>query len=320
MNPQDADDWKHTKETLEWELGVELCALLEDPTVSDVMLNPDGKLFVERLGKPKMFFGNMDWVKAMAVIGTVAATMNTVINSRNPILECEFPLDGSRFLAVIPPVTTGPHFTIRKKAIMVFTLADYVEQGVMTVWQREIIETSVRMRDNILIAGSTGSGKTTLTNAVMRYLVDSAPDHRLLILEDTRELQCAAENAVSLKVMPGVDMILLVKTTMRENPDRILVGEVRDGAAHALLKAWNTGHPGGVVTMHANSAYAALTRMEQLVAEATISPVPSLIAEAVNVVVFIAKHPCGRLVEEIIRVTGHDGNKYLTESIGGSNV
>jgi P-type conjugative transfer ATPase TrbB len=320
MNSETIEDQLHTKEKLEWELGAELCALLDDPTVSDIMLNPDGKLWVERLGKPKVYIGDMPSSKSMAVIYTVAATMDRVMTAKNPILECEFPLDGSRFLAVIPPVTTGPHFTIRKKAIMVFTLADYVEQGIMTVAQREVIEAAVRARDNILIAGSTGSGKTTLTNAVMRYVVDASPDHRLLILEDTRELQCTAENFVCLKAIPNIDMILLVKTTMRENPDRILVGEVRDGAAHALLKAWNTGHPGGVVTMHANSAAAGLIRMEQLVAEATSSPVPSLIAEAVNVIVFIEKHEGNRRVKEIIRVTGHDGIKYSTEVIGGVNV
>ena len=310
---------RRISEKLMYELG-HLYKLLDDPAVTDIMLNPDGKVWVERLGQTPIRAGEMSSSNAMDVIRTVAATMDLVMTAKNPILECEFPLDGSRFLAVIPPVTTGPQFTIRKKAIMVFTLADYVEQGIMTPAQRLVIEEAVRERKNILIVGSTGSGKTTLVNAVIRYVVEASPDHRLLILEDTRELQCLAENYVPLKVVDGVDMVRLVKITMRENPTRIIVGEVRDGSAHALLKSWNTAHPGGVATLHANSAYAGLTRMEQLVQEAVRIPMASLIAEAVDLIVFIEKYEKNRRVKEIIHVDGHDGQKYNTRLIGEENV
>lgn len=320
MSVLDQDETRRRiSEKLMYEMG-SLYELLDDPTVTDIMLNPDGKVWVERLGQAKVCAGTMTASKAMDIIRTVAATMDLVMTAKNPILECEFPLDGSRFLAVIPPVTTGPQFTIRKKAIMVFTLADYVEQGIMTSAQRLVIEEAVRARKNILIVGSTGSGKTTLVNAVIRYVVEASPDHRLLILEDTRELQCLAEDFVPLKVVEGVDMVRLVKVTMRENPNRIIVGEVRDGSAHALLKSWNTAHPGGVATLHANSAYAGLTRLEQLVAEAIRIPMPELIAEAVDLVVFIEMDAGSRRIKEIIRVDGHDGRKYKTQQIGGKNV
>lgn len=320
MSVLDQDETRRRiSEKLMHEMGL-IYELLDDPMVTDIMVNPDEKIWVERLGQASVHAGNMAAAQTMDIIRTVAATMDQVMTRTNPILECEFPLDGSRFLAVIPPVTTNPQFTIRKKAIMVFTLADYVERGIMTPEQRLVIESAVRERKNILIAGSTGSGKTTLVNAVIRYMVEASPDHRLLILEDTRELQCLAENYVPLKVVEGVDMVRLVKITMRENPDRIIVGEVRDGSAHALLKSWNTAHPGGVATLHADSALRGLTRLEQLVQESVKIPMPALIAEAVDLVIFVEKHADGRRVKEIIQVDGHDGRNYITQSIGGSNV
>jgi type IV secretion system protein TrbB len=308
-----------TIEKLTYELGP-IYELLDDPTVTDIMLNPDGKIWVERLGQASVCVGEMAAPRTMDIIRTVAATMNLVMTRNNPVLECEFPLDGSRFLAVIPPVTTGPQFTIRKKAIMVFTLADYVTQGIMTAAQRSVIEEAVRARKNIMIFGSTGSGKTTLVNAVIRYIAEASPDHRLLILEDTRELQCVAENHVFLKVSGDVDLNALVAVTMRENPDRVIVGEVRGRAAYDMLKVWNTGHPGGAGTAHADSAEDGLFRMEQMVQEAIQIPMPALIARAVNLIIFIEKGPEGRRVKEIIQVDGHDGRKYQTQQIGGNNV
>ena len=320
MSVLDQDETRRRiSEKLMYELGP-IYELLDDPTVTDIMLNPDEKIWVKRLGQASVFVGKMAAAQTMDIIRTVAATMDLVMTRNKPILECEFPLDGSRFLAVIPPVTTGPQFTIRKKAIMVFTLADYVEQGIMTPNQRLAIENAVRDRKNIMIFGSTGSGKTTLVNAVIRFIAEASPDHRLLILEDTRELQCVAENYVSLKCTEDVDMEELGRITLRENPDRILVGEVRGRAAHALLKFWNTGHPGGAGTAHANSAEDGLTRMEQMVQEAIQIPMPELIASAVDLIVFIEEDPEGRRVKEIIHVDGHDGQKYNTRLIGEENV
>ncbi|MGC4252921.1 MAG: P-type conjugative transfer ATPase TrbB [Sphingobium sp.] len=269
-------------EKLRRELGPTICGLLEDPTVIEIMLNPDGRLWVEKLGEPMARIGVMSASQAESLMGTVASTLRTQITAGNLILECELPLDGSRFEALIPPVVTGPTFTLRKKAIRIFSLDDYVESGIMTQAQCDGIQAAVRNRRNVLVVGGTGTGKPTLTNAIIRYMAEAAPQDRIAIIEDTGELQCTAENAVLMRSVDHVDLTRLLKATMRSRPDRILVGEVRDGAALALLKAWNTGHPGGAATVHANSAPAGLIRMEQLVAEATPAPMHTLIAEAVD--------------------------------------
>lgn len=304
------------KESLIRQLGPEICRFLEDRAVIEIMLNPSGELWVERLGEPMAMRGYMSASQAELLMNTVASTLNEVMTAQNPILECELPLDGSRFEGLIPPVVSAPTFTIRKKASMVFTLDNYVEQRIMAPAQYVEIRKAVRDKKNILIVGGTGTGKTTLTNAIIRYMVDECPDDRLVILEDTMELQCTAKNAVLLRSVEQADMTRLLKATMRLRPDRILVGEVRDGAALALLKAWNTGHPGGVATIHANDAMSGLTRMEMLVREANQAPMQQLIAEAVNLIVSIEKHAGGRRIKEIVQVTGHDGQKYVTRSIG----
>lgn len=306
------------REKLKRETGSVICGLLEDQTVIEIMLNADGGLWVERLGKRMELIGQFPHTQARAMIDTVASTLHVAITAHNPVLECEFPLDGSRFAALIPPAVSAPIFAIRKKAIMVFSLADYVMQGIMTEAQRAAIEQAVRDRENILIVGGTGTGKTTLTNAVIRYMVDACPDDRLLIMEDTMELQCSARNAVLMRATEQTNMTSLLKLMMRLRPDRILVGEVRDGAALDLLKAWNTGHPGGVATVHANSASEAFLRLEDMVSEATQAPKQRLIAAAVNLIVSIEKHGGSRRIREILKVAGHDG-QYITQSIGGNN-
>lgn len=302
-------------EKLQRELGPAVLACLRDPTVVEIMLNPDGTLWVERHGKPMEPFGHMSTAQAESLMATVAATLKTQITAQNPILECELPIDGSRFEALIPPVVSGPTFTIRKRALVVYTLDDYVEQGIMTTTQRDAIAAAVRHRKNILVVGGTGTGKTTLTNAIIRHMVDVAPQDRLAIIEDTNELQCTAKNAVIMRAVEHVDMTRLLKATMRLRPDRIIVGEVRDGAALALLKAWNTGHPGGVATVHANSAPAGLIRLEQLIAEATQAPMTTLIAEAIDLIVSIERTATGRRVKEVVTVEGHDGHNYVTQPV-----
>lgn len=305
-------------EKLSRELGPLVCQLLADPTVVEVMLNPNGQLWVERLGEAMKPVGTMSPSKAEAVMATVATTLRTNINRENPILECELPLDGSRFEALIPPVVSAPTFTIRKKALKIHTLAEYVEDGIMTAGQCEAIREAVRTRKNILVVGGTGTGKTTLTNAIIDAIVAATPEHRIAIIEDTGELQCSARNAVTMRAVDNVDMTRLLKATMRLRPDRILVGEVRDGAALALLKAWNTGHPGGAATVHANtnSATAGLIRLEQLVSEATAADMRQLIAEAVDLVVSIDKAEGGRrIIREVLSVSGYDGQNYVCKPL-----
>jgi len=310
---------RRNHEKLRRELGTTICAWLDDVDIVEIMLNEDGSLWIDRLGEGMSRGGHLSSSAALSAIGTVASFMNVTVTRQDPILECELPLDGSRFEALIPPIVSAPVFTIRKKAVKIFTLDDYVRNSIMSVQHCDLIKQAVLERQNILVVGGTGTGKTTLTNAIINHMAETTPDHRLVIIEDTGELQCSSPNRVPLRVVEHVNMTRLLKVTMRLRPDRILVGEVRDGAALALLKAWNTGHPGGAATVHANSAEAGLIRLEQLVAEATEAPMQVLIAEAVDLVVFIERiedEPgVSRRVSKVIRVHGYDDGKYHTISL-----
>jgi len=303
-------------ESMRRQLGVPLCGVLAEAGLVELMLNADGRVWADWLGRGMAPVGAMAGAAAEAFIGTVASMLRGTITRENPILECELPsaapFDGSRFEAMIPPVVSAPVFTIRRKASSVFTLGEYERQGIMSARQRAAIESAVRERRNILVVGGTSTGKTTLTNAIIACMVEAAPEHRLVIIEDTGELQCSAENAVVLRATDTVDMQRLLKATMRLRPDRIIVGEVRDGAALSLLKAWNTGHSGGASTIHANDAEAGLTRLEQLVAEVSQTPMQAVIAEAVDLIVCIAKadNEPGRVVREVVSVSGFVGGSY----------
>lgn len=296
------------------ELGV-VAKYLEDPEVCEIMLNPDSRLWIERFGQPMEHVGFMTAGQAEALMSTVAATLRTTITRENPILECELPLDGSRFEALIPPIVAAPTFTLRMKAVKVFTLADYVASGVMTARHKEVLELGIVDRKNILVVGGTGSGKTTLCNGIIDGVSTLTPEHRVVIGEDTSEIQCTAKNVVFLRTSDTVDMLRLLKVTMRLRPDRIVIGECRGGEALALLKAWNTGHDGGVATVHANSARAGLIRMEQLIAEVSPAPMQNLIAEAVDLVVFIKKTAQGRRIEEIVSVEGYNSAGYIFKTM-----
>ena len=295
-------------EKLRRELGPAVLAALEDPDITEVMLNPDGGLWVESQRQGMRDTGRqMPAMQAENLIGTVAAMLGTVVNASAPIVEGELPLDGNRFEGILPPVSTAPVFVIRKRPSALYTLGDYVRAEILDAAQAEILRAAVRARQNLVIAGGTTSGKTTLANALIAEMVrlgDAA--QRIVILEDTRELQCSARNVVQLHTGDVADLTRLTRVTMRLRPDRIIIGEVRGGEALALLKAWNTGHPGGVTTIHANSAMAALMRLDSLIQEAGVPPQPRLVAEAVNLVVFIARTPEGRRVRELATVAGYD--------------
>ncbi|RWX23220.1 P-type conjugative transfer ATPase TrbB [Rhizobium leguminosarum] len=295
-------------------LGDQLCIALDDANVVEIMLNPDGKLFIERLGHGVAPAGEMSSAAAEMVIGTVAHALQSEVDTEQPIISGELPIGGHRFEGLLPPVVTKPAFTIRRRASRLIPLEDYICAGVMTEYQAATIRSAISARLNIIISGGTGSGKTTLANAVIHEIVKSAPQDRLVILEDTAEIQCAAENAVLLHTSDTIDMARLLKSTMRLRPDRIVVGEVRDGAALTLLKAWNTGHPGGVATIHSNTAMSALRRLEQLTAEASQQPMHEVIGEAVDLVISIERTPRGRVVRDIIHVERFINGQYEIES------
>ncbi len=294
-------------------LGDQLCVALDDATVVEIMLNPDGRLFIERLGHGVAEAGVMTPAAAEVVIGSVAHALQSEADDERPIISGELPIGGHRFEGLLPPIVSGPTFTIRRRASRLIPLNDYVTSKVMTEAQASAIRSAIDARMNIVISGGTGSGKTTLANAIIAEIVLSAPDDRMVILEDTAEIQCAAENAVSLHTRDTIDLARLLKSTMRLRPDRIIVGEVRDGAALTLLKAWNTGHPGGVTTIHSNTAMSALRRLEQLTAEASQQPMQEVIGEAVDLVVSIERTGKGRRVREVIHIEGYRNNQYQTE-------
>jgi type IV secretion system protein TrbB len=303
-------------EKLERELGEQILGCLNDPDVIEIMLNPDGVLWVERMGRPMARLGEMTPHRAEAAMATIAALHKTTITRDAPILECELPLDGSRFEGLLPPVVAGPSFCIRKRATRIFTLDDYVSAGTMTARQRALICEAALGHKNILVVGGTGSGKTTLVNAIIHLIAKEMPQERLLILEDTAEIQCAAPNHVFKRTTGAIDLRQLLRSTMRYRPDRIFVGEVRGGECLDLLKAWNTGHPGGVATVHANDAISGLVRLENLAAEVTAAPMQKTIASAIDSIVFIAKTAAsksGRQVQELLRVIDHDGAGYITK-------
>ncbi|AJD43540.1 conjugal transfer protein TrbB 1 (plasmid) [Rhizobium gallicum bv. gallicum R602sp] len=287
-------------------LGDQLCVALDDSTVVEIMLNPDGKLFIERLGHGVAPAGEMSSAAAEMVIGTVAHALQSEVDTEQPIVSGELPIGGHRFEGLLPPVVSKPAFTIRRRASRLIPLEDYVRSGVMSKQQALTIRSAISSRLNIIISGGSGSGKTTLANAVINEIVKSAPDDRLVILEDTAEIQCTADNAVLLHTSDTVDMARLLKSTMRLRPDRIVVGEVRDGAALTLLKAWNTGHTGGVATIHSNTAMSALRRLEQLTAEASQQPMQEVIGEAVDLIISIERTARGRRVRDVIQIGQRD--------------
>ena len=216
----------------------------------------------------------------------------------------------------MPPVATAPCFSIRKPADVIYRLADYVTANILTPRQAVLLTTAVIERRNIVVVGGTSSGKTTLVNALLAEI--ALHGERVVILEDTRELRCAAEDCVTLRTKPGVASLAdLVRSTLRLRPDRIVVGEVRGPEALDMLKAWNTGHPGGITTLHANSAAAALVRLEQLVQEAVVTVPHALIAEAVDVLVFINGRGAQRRVESLLELEGlNDDGSYILKPMG----
>ena len=294
---------RRSHDALRRALGADILAALTDDQVVEIMLNPAGDLWSDSHAGGMQCIGKIDRVRAMSIVATVAAMLGTTVTPESPILECELPLDGSRFEALIPPVVPAPTFALRKRAKLIFTLADYVDGGVMTALQATMIKTAVAERKNILIAGGTGTGKTTLANAVLNEISAISPDHRIVIIEDVLELQCSVKNTVFLRTSANIDQVSLLRATLRLRPDRIVVGEVRDKSALALLKAWNTGHPGGIGTVHANSTGAALVRVGQLIQEAGVPAAPELISEAVNLVISIRRSSTGRLIDEVAEVT-----------------
>ena len=294
------------------EMGENIRQAMDDPSVVEVMLNPNGTVWTDKLGKGMEYLCDMNEIDALQMLGTIAHMLGTVINTHNPKVEGELPGDGSRVEGVIPPIVAKPAFNIRKKASAVFPLSQYVQTGRAIESDIEILRDAIKKRKNILVVGGTGTGKTTFVNAILNEIKLLTPGHRLVILEDTAELQCTVENFVAMRTNDEVSMQDLLKITMRQRPDRIIIGEVRGKEALDMIKAWNTGHPGGVCTVHANDARAGLLRIEQLILEVSANPMRELVGEAINVVAFLVRDPkIGPRLAELISVEGVEDGEYI---------
>ena len=287
-------------------MGASIAAWLADPAIIEIMLNPDGRLWVDRLGEGPADSGErLKPADGERIIRLVAHHVGVEAHAAAPRVSAELPEGGERFEGLLPPVVTAPTFAIRKPAVALFTLGTYVEAGIMSADQADILRRGVAERLNILVAGGTGTGKTTLTNALLAE-VAATPD-RVVLIEDTRELQCAAPNLVAMRTKDGVASLSdLVRSSLRLRPDRIPIGEVRGPEALDLLKAWGTGHPGGIGTIHAGSAIGALRRMEQLVQEAVVTVPRALIAETIDLIAVLVRDGTGRRLAELARVDGLD--------------
>ncbi|OYW37459.1 MAG: P-type conjugative transfer ATPase TrbB [Brevundimonas sp. 12-68-7] len=295
-------------------LGPDIAGFLDDAGVVEVMLNPDGRLWIDRLaGGLEDTGARMTAADGERIVRLVAHHVGAEVHAGAPRVSAELPETGERFEGLLPPVVTAPSFAIRKPAVAVFTLADYAEVGIMSAGQAESLRLAVHARSNILVVGGTSTGKTTLVNALLAEVAKTSD--RVILIEDTRELQCAAPNLVALRTRDGAATLTdLVRSALRLRPDRIPIGEVRGGEALDLIKAWGTGHPGGIGTLHAGSALGALHRLEQLIQEAVVTVPRALIAETIDLIAVLDGRGEARRLIELACVTGlaPSGDYHLT--------
>ncbi|MBV8701902.1 P-type conjugative transfer ATPase TrbB [Bradyrhizobium sp.] len=284
--------------------GPAIARFLDDSDIVEVMLNPDGRLWIDRLSSGLADTGQgLSAPDGERIVRLVAHHVGAEVHAGNPRVSAELPETGERFEGLLPPVVGAPVFAIRKPAVAVFALDDYVPAGIMNSDQARALRAAVGARKNILVAGGTSSGKTTLTNALLAEVAKTSD--RVVLIEDTRELQCKARNLVALRTKDGVVSLSdLVRSSLRLRPDRIPIGEVRGPEALDLLKAWGTGHPGGIGTIHAGTALGALRRLEQLIQEAVVTVPRALIAETINVIAVLSGRGADRRLVELADVTG----------------
>jgi type IV secretion system protein TrbB len=285
-------------------LGPAIAGFLEDPAIVEVMLNPDGRLWVDRLsGGLEDTSVRISPSDAERIVRLVAHHVGVEVHANAPRVSAELPESGERFEGLMPPVVAAPCFAIRRPAVAVFTLTDYVAAGIMSAPQAELLRAAVRERKNVLVVGGTSTGKTTLVNALLAEIAKT--NDRIVLIEDTRELQCAAPNLVALRTKDGAASLSdLVRSSLRLRPDRIPIGEVRSAEALDLLKAWGTGHPGGVGTLHAGTAIGALRRLEQLIQEAVVTVPRALIAETIDLIAVLEGRGAARHLAELASVRG----------------
>ena len=312
-----------TEQVLRTCCGPQIIGALSDDDVVEIMANPDGQVWIDTHSRGQLAFSRIAAADAANVVRTVASMMGETVDSRTSAEIGGVLPGGERFQGLLPPLVAQASFTIRKRSIRVFGLSDYLESGTISQEQHDVLREGIAARKNLLVVGGTGSGKTTLCNALLAD--EGFADHRVVIIEDTKELQCSARNKAELltsRENPVVTMTDLLRSTMRLRPDRIVVGEVRGGEALDLIKAWNTGHPGGLGTLHADGAAQGLKRLESLVGEVAVNVDREAIGEAIDYIVAIRRTPEGRKVDQIIEVERYDpvAKVYVTRPVGGQDL
>jgi type IV secretion system protein TrbB len=291
-------------------LGPVVLQAFADDDVTEIYVNPDGVVRFDTRSRGRVESGEyIDAHRIEMFLNTVASSLGVTLSAANARLEAELPVAGfrgSRLQGFVAPITSAPAFNIRKPATVIYSLDEYVMAGVLAEAQRAQLRSAVLDHRNILIAGGTNTGKTTLANAVLREVTELFPRERVIVLEDTVELQCAASDHLALRSSAAVPLAQLVKSALRTSPNRIVVGEVRGAEAVDLLDAWATGHPGGVATVHASSAEGALVRLDRLAQRANVPSQRHLIAEAIDLVVVIEGGNGERRVTDLAHVDGID--------------
>jgi len=301
-----------TREMLARHLGGAGMRAFADPDVTEIYVNPDGFLrFDTRSRGPVASGERLAPDHVLRFLNTVASSLSLTLDDSHPLLQAELPLadfGGARLQGIVPPLASAPSFVIRKPPTRIYSLDEYVESGVLAAAHREVLGAAVLDRANVLVAGGTGSGKTTFANALLQEIAVRFPEHRIVVLEDTVELQCPAADTLALRTASGLSLADLVKVSLRTKPDRIVIGEVRDAAALDLLDAWATGHPGGVATLHATDSLGALHRLDRLAQRANVPPQRQLVADAIDLVALLEGNHGRRRVRELVRVRGLDRN------------
>ena len=316
--------FSRTREALNHALGDFIATALADPLVVEVMANPDGKIWIDRIGEGRKATKAIITANdANTILRLLADHAGVIVNADTPLVSATLPETGERFQGLFPPIVARPSFAIRKRPAVIFPLSHYVDTGIMPVAIARSLRQALKDRLNIIVIGGTGSGKTTLTNALLAE--PAIIDDRVIIIEDTAELQCVAHDCLSMltkTIAPVVTMGDLARATLRLRPDRIIVGEVRDGSILEMIKLWNTGHPGGIATLHANSPLEALYRVEDLVGEVTERIPFRQIAMTINLIVEIRRapgSPAGRVVDRLVYVNGHEGGEYVLSEVTPAN-
>jgi type IV secretion system protein VirB11 len=311
MLPTDVAD--RTAEMMARFLGPVAMAGMEDEDVAGLALNPtDGVVRFDTRSRGRIDAGaRLTAARALQFLNAAATHVGASLTPSQPLLQAELPrarFRGARLQGFVPPVTCGPAFVIRKAASVVPSLDEWVEKGFLAPTHREALRRAVVERWNVLVVGGTGTGKTTLVNALLQEIAETCPADRLLILEDTVELRCASADHLALRSPEGGTMAGLVKAALRADPTRIVVGEMRDAVALDWLDAASTGHPGSLATLHATTPEGALRRLDRLAQRAGVPPQAELVAEAVDLVVRLEGHHSSRRVRDLVRVRGLDSS------------